>query len=269
MAIDVISTLLREFDDPAQYTGALLVGSMARGQPSRFSDIDLVFVATEEPKDKHDKYRLVYRHERLISLSVKTLASARDAFSDPAEAVNSIQGLRDCVILRDSANSELSKLKADALQFEWTASLKAAALEEASYLMMGNAEEVHKVLRGFVEDDPSSMLNGAWGLTLTMPMVMALKHNVLSAGDNLFRNQVCEAVGRESNWTKLHGIATGVRPGPLNLSNLAQQGAGAVRLYEETARLLAESLRPADAEVVEGAISTALSCEVLARMSID
>jgi predicted nucleotidyltransferase len=193
--------LLSEFDDPERYVGALLVGSAARGDARLYSDIDLVFYAFEEPSDDQHKYRLVYRDERLVSLSIKTLDTARAAFTNPVEAIGSIQGLRDSVVLRDSVIEDLSKLKAAAMKFKWTAELKAAANREVSYQLMGNVEEVHKVLGGLSKGDDMVLLNGAWGLAIAMPMVMALKHNILSAGDNLFRTQVCQAVGIESRWT--------------------------------------------------------------------
>ena len=117
---------------------------------------------------------------------------------------------------------------------------------------MGNAEEVHKVLRGLSECNDLILLNGAWGLAIAMPLVMALKHNILAAGDNHFRSQVCQAVGAASRWTAFHAISIGTSTGPSGQSQLAQQAIGGFWLYEETVRLASDILLPRDTAVIEG-----------------
>ncbi len=252
-----LSALLSEFDDPKRFAGVLIVGSEARGDANPHSDIDMVFFALEEPSDEHEKYRLTYREGRLISLSIKTLSAARAAFSNPVDAIRTIQGLRDSTVLRDSSSKDLTKLKEAAQEFVWTPALQAAANREASYQLMGNAEEVHKVLRGLSERNDLILLNGAWGLAIAMPLVMALTNNILSAGDNLFRSHVCQAIGVESSWTFFHAISIGACPGPSGYSQLAQQAIGGFWLYEETARLSADMLLSHDAAVIEGALRMA------------
>lgn len=258
-----LSTIVGEFDDPKLFAGVLLVGSEARGDAGCHSDVDLVFYAFEEPSDEHDKYRLTYMEGRLISISIKTLSAARAAFSNPVGAIQTIQGLRDSTVLRDSSNEDLAKLKEAAKEFVWTHQLQSAANREASYQLMGNAEEVHKVLRGLSEGNDLILLNGAWGLAMAMPLVMALKHKILSAGDNLFRSQVCQAVGVESSWTAFHAISIGARTGPSGYSQLAQQAIGGFWLYEETARLASDILLPQDAAVVEGALRTSRASKLI------
>jgi predicted nucleotidyltransferase len=258
-----ISTIVREFDDPKRFAGALLVGSEARGDASCHSDVDIVFYAFDEPSDQHDEYRLTYREGRLISLSIKTLSAARAAFSNPVEAIRTVQGIRDSIVLRDSSRKDLSQLKEAAQEFVWTQELQAAANREASYQLMGNAEEVHKVLRGLSERNDLILLNGAWGLATAMPLVMALKLNILSAGDNLFRSQVCQAVGVDSSWAAFHAVSIGTRAGPSGYSHLAQQAIGGFWLYEETVRLARDVLTPTDAAVIERAQRTARESKLI------
>jgi hypothetical protein len=122
---------------------------------------------------------------------------------------------------------------------------------------MGNAEEMHKLLRGLAEQDDLALFNGVWGWALAAPKVVALYLGVLSRGDNLFRAQVCEAVGLHSEWTYRHNIAIGAVAVPGSRSPLAGQASGAFWLYEATARLLDPALRPEHRVVVETAIETA------------
>src|SRR5205823_4688459 len=128
---------------------------------------------------------------------------------------------------------------------------------------MGNAEEVHKLLQGLASRDDSALLNGAWGIAAAMPRAMALARGILSRGDNLFRRQVCEAAGHDSDWTRYHQIAIGAAPGPSGHSPLAGQAIGAFMLYEETTRLLAHLLRPEHAPVVRTAIEIARASGLL------
>ena len=251
-----LAALLAEVDDPARFIGVLLVGSGARGALTRYSDLDLVLISREAPAEPEEAYRLCYRRERLISISVVSLEHASAGLSRAEAAVATVQGLRDAVILRDSEGAELAALTARARDFVWTPELTAEAHRTASYFLMGNAEEVHKVLRGLAETDDLALLNGAWGIALYLPKAVALFQGVLSRGDNLFHAQVCEAVGRTSAWARFHAVATGRAPGPSGNTQLAQQGIGAVWLYEETARLLESAIRPEHRDVIETAIRT-------------
>jgi hypothetical protein len=184
------------------------------------------------------------------------LEEAVGAHSHAEEAIFAVQGLRDAMLLRDS-DGVLGDLKTRAGEFVWTPELRAEAHRAASYQLMGNAEELHKLLRGLAEEDDLALLNGVWGWAGAAPKVVALYLGVLSRGDNLFRAQVCEAVGVHSDWTRFHNIAIGASAGPGGGSPLVGQASGAFWLYEATARLLDSALRPEHRAVVETAIETA------------
>ncbi|MGH2507856.1 MAG: nucleotidyltransferase domain-containing protein [Ktedonobacteraceae bacterium] len=254
---EVVSTLLAEFDDPDAFVGAMLVGSAARGDMSKYSDVDLIFFSRMNPDDDRTKYKLEYRNNCLISLSVRSLSASQAALSSPVEAISVVQGLREGVILRDSDAGALADLQAAADQFMWTPELTAEANRLASYYLMGNAEEVHKVLRGLLENEDIALLNGTWGLATTMPLVVALRYGILSRGDNLFRAQVCQVVGVDSPWAQYHAIAIGSSPGPSGFSQLSQQAVGAFWLFEETVHQCSGSLLHEDRQVAHLAITTA------------
>jgi len=258
-----LPALLAEFDDPLPFEGVMLFGSGARGQITAYSDLDLVFYARAMPADPAQAYRLVYRGSRLISLSITTLATANAALTLACQAIFTVQGIRDARILRDSETGGLAALKAQAERFTWTPELREQAERAASYELMGNAEEAHKLLQGLATGNDFALLNGAWGIAVAMPRALALERGILSRGDNLFRRQVCEAAGLDSNWTRYHQIAIGAAPGPPGYSPLTGQAIGAFLLYEETTRLLAHLLRPEHAPVVHTAIEIARASGLL------
>lgn len=284
---ELLSALLDKFDNPTRYMGVLLVGSGARGDLTRYSDIDLVFfiddaahrsnathrsdaatgnitgceVHNEEYQFRYheEEYQVRYHEDRLISLTVRTIASAEEAFIDPEQAIARVAGLKNGVVLRDSTDSALQNLKARAETFMWTAELRQRAHRRASYHLMGNAEEVHKILRGFSEKDDAALLNGGWGITLKMPTIIALKKEILSLGDNAFSAQVREAVGIDSRWSRLYAMATGAYPGLPGCSQLALQAIAAFWLYDETAIAINDILLPEHRQVVDKARSIAKS----------
>jgi hypothetical protein len=260
-----LAELLIEFDDHHRFIGSLLVGSAARGDSCSYSDLDLIFFTREEPSEQRLKYQLKQRNGRLISLSQRSLDAVRTSLADPIPAIQTVQGLRDSVVLRDSKSLDLTELKVAAKRFQWTPQLKMRAHQEASYQLMGYAEEVGKILRGMSTNDDMALLNGVLGLSLSMPLVIALKQGILSRGENLFRAQVCRTLGTDSRWAVSHAIAIGARPGPAGYSPLQQQAIGAFWLYEETVHLSTEIILPEDAEVIRFVLRTARQSGLLPR----
>lgn len=117
---------------------------------------------------------------------------------------------------------------------------------------MGHAEEVHKILRGLAEGDRLSLLDGAWSIAVAAPKIAALYLGGLSRGSNLFRAQVCDAVGPGSEWTRLHNIAIGAAPA--GYSGLEQQAIAAFWLYDATAALISPAVQSEHRRDVELAI---------------
>lgn len=194
---------------------------------------------------------------------MKSFAEAEESFEDPLSIISNMQGLRDGVVLRDSAAGTLEELKAWADNFRWTDELQRRAYREASYHLMGNAEEVHKVLRGLSQADQGALINGALGLVVNMPMVVALKEGILSRGDNLFLSQVRSAVGEDSAWSRYHSMAFGGLAATPGYSPLAMQAIAAFWLYDETVRLADDVLSPEDREVVQRALGIAKESALL------
>lgn len=201
-----LSELLQQYDSP-DYMAAMLVGS-ATGNHDIFSDIDLVFFAAQA---KPNSYQLSFWQERLVSTTVTTITETMESFSDPLKAIQNIEGLRRAVILRDTTSGALAKVQTAALHFEWTEKLISRAEEQASYNLAGNSEEVHKILGALKHDDINTnlkvqgrLLTGLMGLTLAMPLVIALKYRILSQSENHLISQIYDTIGAKSNWFNIY-----------------------------------------------------------------
>jgi len=237
---DRIKKLVAKHDSSLNFLGSLLVGSHSRAKQNWYSDLDLLFVSRDEP-EKHNRYRLLYDHDLLVSLSVVSLAEMEEVFLDPCQIVQKVQGMRSAHILRDRDDKILKQLQEKALNFKWTDELKDKANKEAVYILRGNAEEVHKALGGLEEKNKHSMMQGAWGICLAMPQVLALHYGVLAEGDSMLVEQVISRAGRTSLWSHYYSLATGeVSSCRQSVSPLATQSVYSVLLYQETMNMLKE-----------------------------
>lgn len=239
---DRIRKLASKHDNTKKYIGCFLSGSHARAKQNWYSDLDLVYISREKP-DEHEKYRLFYDQELLVSINVCSLEFMQSIFENPLDIVEKIQGLRDAQILNDTEDQLLIQLQKKAKEFVWTEELKELACKEAVYILRGNAEEIHKVLGGLEERNKYSLLQGAWGICLDMPRVLALKFGLLSKGDSKLVEQVVLNAGRTSVWSHYYSLATGeVASCRQSLSPLANQSIYAVLLYKETVMLMKEHI---------------------------
>lgn len=226
-----LSELIQQYDSP-DYMAAMLVGS-ATGNHDTFSDIDLVFFAAQTTPNS---YQLSFWQERLVSTTVTTITETMETFSDPLKAIQNIEGLRRAIILRDTTSGALAKIQTAALHFEWTETLTARAKEQASYNLAGNAEEVHKILGALKHDDINTnlkvqgrLLAGLMGLTLAMPIVIALKYRILSQSENHFISQIYDTIGARSNWFNIYKRCLE--------GQLTARAMAALELYEATSVL--------------------------------
>lgn len=226
-----LSELVQQYDSP-DYMAAMLVGS-ATGNHDTFSDIDLVFFTAQTTPNS---YQLSFWQERLVSTTVTTITETMETFSDPLKAIQNIEGLRRAIILRDTTSGALAKIQTAALHFEWTETLTARAEEQASYNLAGNAEEVHKILGALKHDDINTnlkvqgrLLAGLMGLTLAMPIVIALKYRILSQSENHFISQIYDTIGAKSNWFNIYKRCLE--------GQLTARAMAALELYEATSVL--------------------------------
>lgn len=239
--------LVAEFEN-AQTIGLALLGSHARQDATRYSDVDIVRFNPTLPEQAADRYTLVHWGGQLISLSTTTVAQKQKDMQDPAKAIWTVPGLRQMRILTDR-NGALEGLQQQALDFTWEP-LQAAADEHASYTVMGFAEEVHKILSGLTKADESAILYGTWGLVAGLTEALLVQRGVLLTSENAYFRQAQEEVGRESDWAHYLRLAAGFELGDAELSPVEIRGIAGLHLYRETARLLHPVLDPAHLTVI-------------------
>ena len=97
-----IQSVLERIDSP-EVVGVGIVGSYARGQESKYSDVDLDIYVSKLPENKYERYTLRYLEERLVSLKYAMLEEERSALTNPRRAIWAVPGLRGMKILVDKA----------------------------------------------------------------------------------------------------------------------------------------------------------------------
>lgn len=222
---------LEQIDSP-HVLGIGIVGSYARGQQSRYSDVDFDIFASRLPEDPNDRYTLRYWDGKLISLKYTLLADEREALTNPRRAIWAVPGLRGMQILLDKDGS-LSVLQKAAQDFDWS-TVQKQANEYAAQQVMGNAEEVHKILSGLMREHESTVLYASWGLVKNMLESVAVQRGLLIISENRYFDLIQDSIGRDSSWTRAFRTAWGLDSGA---SHYRARGAAGLRLYGLTAEM--------------------------------
>ena len=226
-----IQSILERIDSPA-VVGIGIVGSYARGQENQYSDVDIDIFVSRQPEDPYNRYTLRYWEEKLISLKYTLLEEERAALHDPRRAIWAVPGLRTMRILLDK-NGSLADLQRAAQDFDWTP-LQPAANEFAAEEIMGNAEEVHKILNGLARGHESTVLYATWGLVKNILEAVVVQRGVMIVSENRYFDQIQDSVGRDSKWTYTFRTAWELDQAS---SQYQTRGAAALRLYRLTAAM--------------------------------
>ncbi|HEX6270682.1 MAG TPA: nucleotidyltransferase domain-containing protein [Anaerolineales bacterium] len=243
-----IQFALERIDSP-DVIGVGIVGSYARGQESKYSDVDLDIFVSKLPDDPYDRYTLRYWDGKLISLKYTLLNDERSALRDPCRAIWAVPGLRGMKIQLDKDGS-LGALQQAAQEFDWSA-LQPAADQFASEEVMGCAEEVHKILNGLARGHESTVLYATWGLVKNMLEAVAVQRGLMIVSENRYFDLIQESVGRDSKWTRALRSAWGLYA---DSSQYQSRGAAALSLYRLTAEMFDELLPEKHREVVNNTL---------------
>jgi predicted nucleotidyltransferase len=220
-----LQSALEKIDSP-EVIGVGIVGSYARGQQTQYSDVDFDIFVSKLPEDPYDRYTLRYWENTLISLKYTLLDDERSALTNPRRAIWAVPGLCGMRIVLDKDGS-MAALQQAAQEFEWSA-LQSAADEFAAEEIMGNAEEVHKILNGLAREHESTVLYASWGLVKNMLETVAVQRGIMIVSENRYFDLIQNAIGRDSEWTRAFRTAWGLDP---NGSGYQQRGAAALTLY--------------------------------------
>jgi predicted nucleotidyltransferase len=220
-----LQAALGQIDSP-NVIGVGIVGSYSRGQESKHSDVDFDIYVSKLPVNSYDRYTLRYWDEKLVSLKYTLLDEERSALTNPRRVIWAVPGLRGMKILLDKDGSLLA-LQEAAQAFDWSP-LQPAADAFAAEEIMGNAEEVHKILSGLARGHESTVLYATWGLVKNMLEAVAVQRGLLIVSENRYFDLIQESVGRDSKWTRAFRTAWGLDP---NACQYQSRGAAALTLY--------------------------------------
>jgi Nucleotidyltransferase domain len=226
-----LQSVLERIDSP-DVIGVGIAGSYARGQESKYSDVDFDIFVSKVPENPYDCYTLRYWDDKLISLKYILFDKERSALTNPRRAIWAVPGLRGMRILLDKDGS-MRALQQAAQEFDWS-TLQPVADEYAAEEIMGNAEEAHKILSGLAREHESTVLYASWGLVKNMLEAVAVQRGILIVSENRYFDLIQDSVGRDSEWTRLFRTAWGLDP---NGSEYQQRGAAALLLYRRSAEM--------------------------------
>jgi predicted nucleotidyltransferase len=239
-----LQSLVERIDSP-NVIGVGIVGSYARGEESKYSDVDVDIFVSQLPERLYDRYTLGYWDNKLISLKYVLLDEEHSALTNPRRAIWAVPGLRGMRILLDKDGS-IYMLQQAAQDFDWSA-LQSAANEYAAEEVMGCAEEVHKILNGLARDHESMVLYATWGLVKSMLEAVAVQRGLMIISENRYFDLIQEAMGRDSKWTSAFRTAWGL---DLGGSRYQTRGTAALTLYRLTAALFDELIPEKHREVM-------------------
>ncbi len=229
-----IQSVLQKIDTP-DIIGVGMVGSYARGQEGRYSDVDLDIYVSKLPENRYDRYTLRYWENKLVSLKYTLLDEEHSALTNPRRAIWAVPGLRGMKILLDKDGS-MAALQKAAHDFEWSP-LQSAADEFAAEEVMGNAEEAHKILNGLARSHESTVLYATWGLVKNILEAVAVQRGIMIVSENRYLDLIQDSMGRESEWTRAFRAAWGL---DYSSSQYQSRGMAALKLYSFTAAMFDE-----------------------------
>jgi len=240
-----IQSSLEKIDSP-DVVGVGIVGSFSRGQESKYSDVDFDIFVSKQPENPYDRYTLRAWDGKLVSLKYTLLEDEREALTNPRRAIWAVPGLRGMKIILDKDGS-LAELQKTAQKFDWS-SLQPAADEFAAEEVMGNAEEVHKILSGLARGHESTVLYAAWSLVKNMLEAVAVQRGIMIVSENRYFDLIQESVGRDTKWVGAFRTAWGLDS---TSSQYQSRGAAALTLYRLTAAMFDRLIPEKHREVVK------------------
>ncbi len=228
-----------------------LTGSLARGEETSLSDVDLIRFVPQAQLHREIPLRLEECNGYLVSLTAATLRQKRQELRQPQIALWAAPGLRQMVILHDPSG-KLARLKNSAAHLTWD-TLKPAARIAISHEMRDNAEEVYKILNGLQRGNEGMILYALYGLVLNLMQVMAMHRGVWINTENEYFRLVQDAAGISSPWTAVLRPAAGLAPLAGRESPVVERGRACLQLYLETVDQVNSTLLDEDRPVIQSA----------------
>jgi len=197
--------IAQQFYDTSMH-GIALMGSRARGEAQPYIDIDLVCLTKKDTAPETDTYYVV---DNLVIVSSVTLEQTEQWFTEPKQIVEIISNLRQADILIDE-QFIYANLQQRARQFQWTDDHRAKANTYVSNQLVGLIEEVHKGLNCLTDYDAGRCINATHGLAWGLTFMVLVYHGILADGDNGLILGAQQAVGYDSEWSRLQRLTYGI-----------------------------------------------------------
>lgn len=251
---DLVAQLLVLAYGPGVHAVAV-VGSVARGDASPWSDID-VHAYVRLPSQKQDARvgfmaRTALKADRLVVVATDTVEGSRAELRSPERAIWAVPAIRDMRILLDQER-QLETLKQEAEAFDWS-TLRAAAEASECRRLVASAEYIHKIRAAIESRDESAALHAAGALIGRCTRSIVTARGVFIRTENEYYRRAREAGGQE--WAKRHRHCFGLASdGPVALDAFALALA-AGGLYAETVRILDDILDAEAREITTRAIA--------------
>ncbi len=239
-----LEELVSELDED-RVLGIILGGSYARGNATTLSDLDLALFVRDEAEAKPRRY--FYRRGLLVSVVTKSITGVRTDMANPRMATRVVPGISESRVLVDKDGS-LAKLMHDLVQFTW-APLQESANRHVSYLMLMLTESIHKVANELVKGNDLGVAYTTDKLLAALTEAIAIQRGIMTQSDSTYYQQVQEAAGMHSEWTKYHRLAAG-----LTSASLDERAKACLYLYQLTMDLVRSALSEEHAQVAEEAI---------------
>ncbi|MEO7020704.1 MAG: nucleotidyltransferase domain-containing protein [Ktedonobacteraceae bacterium] len=235
----LLDQLIKELDTE-DVAAIMLHGSYARGEATPYSDIDLVRIVQEAsslPRQKQYSWREGY----LISLSSRPISTYQQWFTIPEEAIFRVRGVQEALILLDK-DGTFPAFQQEAQAFRWEP-LQKAADEYISQLLLAQTEIVLHAFRAKLRNDNIALADMVMELFSASTDAIAVQRGIMVRSGNTYYHQAQEAAGKNSLWTRYHLCAAGINPQPPFTLTIEDRSVAALRLYQETFRLLQPVLR--------------------------
>ncbi len=227
LADEFLHDLVQELDHE-DIVGITLGGSYARGTATLFSDVDLACFWREGMKPPPKRF--LYRQDKLISVKMTSVTEIHEMLKRPQSAMLFVSGKRRLMLDKDGS---VARLLAEIEAFRWE-DLQEPVHTHVSLWMMLKAEDVQKVLREFEQENAPGLALVITNLVAELTSLTALCHRTLITSDSTYYQQVQEAAGLDSAWTRSHRITTGLEAGPTSIAPLRARGIAVLHLYRET-----------------------------------
>ena len=245
--IETLAPLLARVSDAADAPSVralVLLGSMARGEATRWSDTDVErWVGTERDVFETPP-QLV--DGRLLTISTRAIADVRSDLAAPERAIWAVPAYRAMRVLVDRSD-DAPAIASAAASFSWEA-VRGDADRFVRLQLAKSTEFLFKIRSASERGDELSALHAAGSLFGGCVRAVAVSRALFLRTENEYFRIVCDAAGPE--WTQLFRSSLGIEGTSAPLA----QARASCRLYALTLGIVDGSLDTATRELAAPAL---------------